>query len=68
MTTEDMIRELINVAEKYKDKPVYTGDVNISIMCTDVARRLTELNKENESLRDENKFLKEMIKFYKGES
>lgn len=62
MSTEDMIMELNGVREKYKNKPVYTGDVNIPIMCDDVIRKLKELNKEIESLKMENTFLREMLK------
>jgi len=62
MTTEDMIMELNGVREKYKDKPVYTGDVNIPIMCDDIISKLRELTKEIESLKMENTFLKGMLK------
>ena len=62
MTTEDMIMELNGVREKYKDKPVYTGDVNIPIMCDDIISKLRELTKEIESLKSENRFLKGMLR------
>ena len=62
MTTEDMIMELNGVREKYKNKPVYTGDVNIPIMCDDIISKLRELTKEIESLKSENKFLKGMLR------
>jgi hypothetical protein len=44
MKTEDMIRELENVARKYDGKPVFTGEVNIPMMCREVAKRLEELS------------------------
>ena len=44
MKTEDMMRELENVARKYDDKPVFTGEVNIPMMCREVAKRLEELS------------------------
>ena len=46
MTTEDMIRELENVARKYDRKPVFTGEVNIPLMCREVAKRLKELSEQ----------------------
>lgn len=39
-----MIRELKNVADKYRDKVVHTGEVNITLMCEEVAKRLEELS------------------------
>ena len=39
-----MIRELGNVARKYDGKPVFTGEVNIPMMCREVAKRLEELS------------------------
>lgn len=44
MKTEDMIRELENVARKYDGKPVFTGEVNIPMMCREVAKRLEKLS------------------------
>lgn len=44
MTTEDMIRALGNVIEEYKNKPVFTGQTNIPIMCRDVIDKLKELS------------------------
>lgn len=44
MKTEDMIRELRNVADKYRGKVVHTGEVNITLMCEEVAKRLEELS------------------------
>lgn len=46
MKTEDMIRELENVARKYDGKPVFTGEVNIPMMCREVAKRLEELSEQ----------------------
>jgi len=45
MSTEEMIHELRRLYELHKDDPVYTGDVNWSVLCHDVANRLEELNK-----------------------
>ena len=47
MNTEDMIRELRNVEEKYKNKTYATGETNISLMCSEVADRLDLLRREN---------------------
>ena len=44
MTTEDMIRALGNVIEEYKNKPVFTGQTNIPMMCRDVIGKLKELS------------------------
>lgn len=43
MKTEDMIRELRNVAEKHDNDCVATGETNISLMCREVADRLSYL-------------------------
>lgn len=43
MKTEDMIRELRNVAEKHDNDFVATGETNISLMCREVADRLEHL-------------------------
>lgn len=43
MTTEDMIRALGNVIEEYKNKPVFTGQTDIPMMCRDVIDKLKEL-------------------------
>lgn len=43
MKTEDMIRELRNVAEKHDNDCVTTGETNISLMCREVADRLDYL-------------------------
>lgn len=47
MNTEDMIRELRNVEEKYKNNTYATGETNISLMCSEVADRLDFLRREN---------------------
>lgn len=47
MKTEDMIRELRNVEEKYENKTSATGETNISLMCSEVADRLDLLRREN---------------------
>ena len=47
MNTEDMIRELRNVEEKYKNKTYAIGETNISLMCSEVADRLDLLRREN---------------------
>lgn len=43
MKTEDMIRELRNVAEKHDNDCVTTGETNIFLMCREVADRLEHL-------------------------
>ena len=53
MNTEDMIRELKNVEEKYKNKTYDTGETNISLMCSEVADRLEVLHRENIQLKIE---------------
>lgn len=47
MKTEDMIRELNNVAAKHDNDSLATGETNISLMCREVADRLDSLCKEN---------------------
>lgn len=42
METERMIRDLKYVANKYKDKPLYTGETDIHGMCLDVIRKLED--------------------------
>ena len=54
MNTEDMIRELRNVEEKYKNKTYATGETNISLMCSEAADRLEALYRENIGLRGDN--------------
>lgn len=51
MDTERMIRELRRLAKKHENDKVFTGQNNWSQMCTDVANRLEELNKENQELK-----------------
>ena len=45
MNTERMIRELRNISEKHKDDSVFTGHLNLSLMCRDVADRLEDLKR-----------------------
>lgn len=59
MDTERMIRELRRLAEKHKNDVVHTGENNWSSMCTDVANRLEEQQKEIEILREQIKVLEE---------
>lgn len=59
MDTERMIRELRRLAEKHKNDKVFTGENNWSQMCTDVANRLEEQQKEIETLRNQIKILEE---------
>lgn len=47
MKTEDMIRELRNVAEEHDNDFVATGETNISLMCREVADRLDSISREN---------------------
>ena len=54
MKTEDMIVELRNVEEKYKNNTYATGETNISLMCSEVADRLEALYRENIGLRGDN--------------
>ena len=53
METEDMIKELRNVEEKYKNNTYTTGETNISLMCSEVADRLEVLHRENIQLKIE---------------
>ncbi len=57
MDTERMINELENVAEKYRNKRVFTGEVNITAMCEDVIPKLKQL-KEYEDLEEQGLMLK----------
>lgn len=43
MRTEDLIRNLKYVKNKYKNRRVFTGEVNIYSMCDDVIKKLEEL-------------------------
>ena len=53
MNTEDIIRELRNVEEKYKNKTYATAETNISLMCSEVADKLEALHRENIQLKIE---------------
>ena len=46
MDTEQMIRELRYLEDKYKDRSYSTFEVNWYCMCHDVANRLEELYEE----------------------
>ena len=46
MDTEQMIRELRYLEDKYKDRSYSTFEVNWYYMCHDVANRLEELYEE----------------------
>ena len=46
MDTEQMIRELRYLENKYKDYTYSTFEINWYCMCHDVANRLEELNDE----------------------
>ena len=62
MSTEDMIRELGIVKEDYENKSARAALTNIPVMLGDVIGKLKELNKEIESLKIENAFLRDMFK------
>lgn len=62
MSTEDMIRELGIVKEDYENRAARAALTNIPVMLSDVIGKLKELNKEIESLKMENTFLREMLK------
>lgn len=51
METSTMIRQLRRTAKKHENDRLHTFDTNISAMCTDVANRLEELEKENKEIR-----------------
>lgn len=51
METSTMIRQLRRTAKKHENDKLHTFDTNISLMCTDVANRLEELEKENKEIR-----------------
>ena len=51
METSTMIRQLRRTAKKHENDKLYTFDTNISLMCTDVANRLEELEKEKKEIR-----------------
>ena len=51
MDTEQMIRELRYVENKYKDYTYSTFETNWYCLCRDVADRLEELNEELKALK-----------------
>ena len=51
METSVMIRQLRYTAKKHENDTLHTFDTNISAMCTDVANRLEELEKEKAEIR-----------------
>lgn len=46
MNTETMIRNLEKVAKDHEHDRIFTGQLNISLMCGDVVRKLKELEAE----------------------
>ena len=50
MTNEEIIRELKNVEERYRNKPVPTFEVNISSMARSCRQHIEQLEKENAKL------------------
>ena len=51
MDTEQMIRELRYLEEKYKNRTYSTFETNWYCLCRDVADRLEELNEELKTLK-----------------
>ena len=51
MDTEQMIRELRYLEERYKDRTYSTFETNWYCLCRDVADRLEELNEELKTLK-----------------
>lgn len=51
METSVMIRQLRYTAKKHEKDTLHTFDTNIRAMCTDVANRLEELEKEKVEIR-----------------
>lgn len=51
METSTMIRQLRRTAKKHENDKLHTFDTDISLMCTEVANRLEELEKENKEIR-----------------
>ena len=51
MDTEQMIRELRCLEEKYKNRTYSTFETNWYCLCRDVADRLEELNEELKTLK-----------------
>lgn len=47
MTDEEIIRELKNIEEQYRNKPVPTFEVNTSLMARSCRQHIEQLAKEN---------------------
>jgi len=69
MTTDIMIRQLRYTAKKHENDKLHTFDTNISLMCTEVANRLEEIEKEKSEIRNKaiEEFLSEICKKYTAE-
>lgn len=52
MRTDVMIKQLRSTAKKHENDKLTTFDTNISLMCTEVANRLEELEKEKQEIRN----------------
>lgn len=65
MTTDTMIRQLRYTAKKHENDKLYTFDTNISLMCTEVANRLEEIEKEKQEIRT--KAIEEFAEMIKAE-
>ncbi len=59
MNTKDMINELRHEAEIHKNDKLFTGETNISLMCSEVADKLENLDLKLEKI-------KEIINAYDG--
>lgn len=46
MNTEEMISELQRVADAHQNDKLFTGDLNITLMCNDVIDKIKELQEE----------------------
>ncbi len=51
METSTMIRQLRRTAKKHENDKLHTFDTDISLMCTEVANRLEQLEKEKTEIR-----------------
>lgn len=51
METSTMIRQLRRTAKKHENDKLHTFDTDISLMCTEVANRLEQLEKEKTEVR-----------------
>lgn len=51
MDVTTILKNLHSVEEKFKDKFVYTGELNIVAMAQDVRRCIEQLQQENERLK-----------------